>query len=280
MMLMNANADVTADAVRNAANYILGRVPKAPDVALMLGSGLGPLADEVEGAVRIPYKDIPGFPVSTAPGHAGVFTVGRLQGRDVIVMGGRFHYYEGYDMAAIAFPVRVMRSLGVRTLILTNASGGVNLAYKPGDLMVMTDHINMTGQNPLRGPNDQGLGPRFPDLSTLYDRELRARIDEAAQAAGVPVRHGVYAWMTGPSFETPAEIRMLRTLGADAVGMSTVPEAITARHCGMRVAGISCISNMAAGVLDQPITEDEVFEITQRVKGQFSALVRGLVARL
>ncbi len=251
-----------------------------PDLALMLGSGLGALADEVEDARRVAYADIPHFPLSTAPGHAGVLTVGKLAGRPVAVMGGRFHHYEGYGMADIAFPVRVLRRLGVSTLVLTNAAGGVNTAFTPGDLMIIDDHINMAGQSPLRGLNAESLGPRFPDLSRLWDERIRRLIAEVAEGLGMEMRRGIYAWMNGPSFETPAEIRMLRALGADAVGMSTVPEAVVAGHCGMRVAGISCISNMAAGVLDQPITEVEVFEITRKVRAKFSALVRGLVARL
>jgi len=266
--------------VKAAADYIRARATSAPRIALMLGSGLGGLADEVLEPVRIPYGDIPGFPVSTAPGHAGALTSGRLQGRDVIVMGGRFHYYEGYGMDSIAFPVRVMRELGVETLILTNAAGGVNASFRPGDLMIITDHINMTGQNPLRGANDDSLGPRFPDMGGLYDKRLNGILRKVAEENGIDHRSGVYAWMTGPSFETPAEIRMLRVLGADAVGMSTVPEAITARHCGIRVAGVSCISNMAAGVLDGPVTEDEVFETTRRVRAGFSSLVRGLLERI
>lgn len=266
--------------VRAAGEYIKSMMKTSPDTALMLGSGLGLLADEVSQAVRIPYADIPYFPVSTAPGHAGVMTLGRLQGRDVLVMGGRFHYYEGYEMESIAFPVRVMHELGVKNLVLTNAAGGVNLSFKPGNLMIISDHVNMTGQNPLRGPNDPSLGTRFPDVGNLYDKRLRSILLKVAQENGIDCRSGVYAWMTGPSFETPAEIRMLRTLGADAVGMSTVPEAITAHHCGIRVAGVSCISNMAAGVLDQKVTEEEVLEITQRVKGSFSALIRGFLERI
>jgi purine-nucleoside phosphorylase len=195
-------------------------------------------------------------------------------------MGGRFHYYEGYDMATIAFPIRVMKSLGVKTLILTNAAGGVNEQYQPGDLMIITDHLNMTGQNPLRGPNDEQLGPRFPDMSTLYNPELRRMLQEVAEEHNINYQNGVYAWMTGPSFETPAEIRMLRTLGADAIGMSTVPEAITAHHCGIKVAGVSCISNMAAGVLNQPITEEEVFEVAKLVRERFSTLIRRTLEKM
>lgn len=266
--------------VRAAGEYIRSIMKTRPDTALMLGSGLGRLADEVTEALRIPYGDIPFFPASTAPGHAGVMTLGRLQGRDVMVMGGRFHYYEGYDMDSISFPIRVMHEVGVETLVLTNAAGGVNLSFNPGTLMVINDHINMTGQNPLRGANDPSLGTRFPDMSGLYDPGLARVLLRVAKEEGIDCSSGVYAWMTGPSFETPAEIRMLRIIGADAVGMSTVPEAITAHHCGIKVVGVSCISNMAAGVLDQKVTEEEVFEITQRVKGSFSALIRGFLEHM
>ncbi|MFW6207986.1 MAG: purine-nucleoside phosphorylase [Spirochaetota bacterium] len=268
------------DKIQAAADYIRGKVKRIPRTALILGSGLGVLAEEVQDPVSIPYSEIPHFPVSTAPGHAGVFTAGTLEGQEVIVMGGRFHYYEGYDMDSIAFPIRVMKSLGVDTLLLTNAAGGVNEEYKPGDLMIITDHLNMVGQNPLRGPNDEQLGPRFPDLSTLYNPELSGMLEATAKENGIDYQKGVYAWMSGPSFETPAEIRMLRSIGADAVGMSTVPEAITAHHCGIRVAGVSCISNMAAGVLDQPITQEEVFEVAKLVRERFSLLIRQTLSRM
>ncbi len=266
--------------VQAAADYIRGKIKRIPEIALVLGSGLGILAEEVQDPVSVPYGEIPHFPVSTAPGHAGMCTAGSLQGQEVIVMGGRFHYYEGYDMETIAFPVRVMNSLGVKTLILTNAAGGIDTRYSPGDLMIMTDHINMTGQNPLRGPNDEEIGLRFPDLSTLYNPQLNELLESVAKESGINYQKGVYAWMPGPSFETPAEIRMLRTLGADAVGMSTVPEAITAHHCGIKVAGVSCISNMAAGVLDQPITQEEVFEVAKLVQERFSTLIRHTLQRV
>jgi len=266
--------------IQAAADYIRSKVKKIPRTALILGSGLGVLAEEVQDSVSIPYADIPHFPVSTAPGHAGVFTAGTLEGQEVIVMGGRFHFYEGYDMETIAFPIRVMKTIGVETLILTNAAGGVNEQYKPGDLMIITDHLNMVGQNPLRGPNDEQLGLRFPDLSTLYNPELSSILESTARENGIEYRKGVYAWTSGPSFETPVEIRMLRTMGADAVGMSTVPEAITAHHCGIRVAGVSCISNMAAGVLDQPITQEEVFEVAALVRDRFSTLIRQTLSKM
>jgi purine-nucleoside phosphorylase len=273
-------AEHAAARIAEAADYLRARMKGRPDTALMLGSGLGALADEVKNPVAIAYADIPHFPLSTAPGHAGVLTLGSLQGLQVLVMGGRFHYYEGYGQPDIAFAPRVMRALGIQNLILTNAAGGINESYKPGDLMLISDHINMTGQSPLRGLNDESLGPRFPDLSSLYDPWLSGLLVDTALERGLALKRGVYAWMAGPSFETPAEIRMLRAFGADAVGMSTVPEAIAARHCGLRVAGVSCISNMAAGILDQALSEAEVFEVTRRVRHEFSALIRGLLKRL
>jgi purine-nucleoside phosphorylase len=276
---MEASAGKAAH-VAAAADYLRARMKDRPDTALMLGSGLGALADEVEDPFAVAYADIPHFPLSTAPGHAGIMTIGSLQGLQVLVMGGRFHYYEGYGQADIAFAPRVMRALGIQNLILTNAAGGVNERFVPGDLMLIRDHLNMTGQSPLRGPADESLGPRFPDLSRLYDPWLSGLLQDAARELGLDLKRGVYAWMSGPSFETPAEIRMLRAFGADAVGMSTVPEAIAARHCGLRVAGVSCISNMAAGILEQALSEAEVFEVTRRVRHEFSALIRGLLKRL
>lgn len=263
--------------IEEAAAYLRARVGEVPKLALVLGSGLGGLADEVEEAVVVPYGEIPHFPVSTAPGHAGRLVAGRLAGRRVLVMQGRFHFYEGHPMERVAFPVRVFRALGVEKLFLTNAAGGANLGYAPGDFMVISDHINLTGQNPCIGPNDDSTGLRFFDMSKAYDPELRAIAHRAGKELGLELREGVYAWFTGPSFETPAEIRMARTLGADAVGMSTVPEVIAAVHCGLRVLGISCVTNMAAGILDQPITGDEVLEISARRRPEFSALVRRIV---
>ncbi len=260
--------------IEEASEYIQKRIKRSPKTALILGSGLGVLAEEVEDAVSISYGEIPHFPESTAPTHAGVFTAGTLEGEGVIAMSGRFHYYEGYDPATIAFPVWVMKRIGVETLILTNASGGINTGFNVGDLMIITDHLNMVGQNPLRGLNNDEIGPRFPDMSKLYSPELSDIIESVAEKNGIAYQKGVYAWMPGPSFETPAEIRMLRTLGADAVGMSTVPEAIAAAHAGMELAGISCVCNMAAGVFDRPITSEEVIEVAEKVKGRFSTLVR------
>jgi purine-nucleoside phosphorylase len=261
-----------------AAEFILSRTGEAPRMALVLGSGLGALAEELESPIAIPYAEIPGFPVSTAPGHAGRLVAGRLEGKRVLMMQGRFHHYEGHPMERIVFPVRTFRAMGVERLFLTNAAGGANPGFEPGDFMAISDHINLTGQNPCIGPNDEAMGLRFFDMTKAYSPALRAVAKEAARGLGIKLHEGVYAWFTGPSFETPAEIRMARTLGADAVGMSTVPEVIAAVHCGLEVLGISCITNLAAGILDQPISGAEVLEISARRRPEFSALVRRIVA--
>ena len=247
---------------------------------MILGSGLGDYAEALEDAVKLPYSEIPGFPRSTVAGHAGMWCCGTLYGKRVVMMQGRFHYYEGYGMKDVTLPVRVMQKIGVKTLIVTNAAGGVNLGYHPGELMVIGDIFSMTAQNPLIGPNLDAFGPRFPDMSCAFDKELRALAHECANEQGFALREGVYAQMTGPTYETPAEIRMLRTLGADAVGMSTVPEVIVARHGGMRVLGISCITNMAAGILDQPLNHAEVTETANRVKGQFRNLLDRIIEKM
>ncbi len=264
-------------AAREAAEVIKSRAGKSPEIGLILGSGLGVLGNDVENPVVIDYGDIPGFPESTVPGHEGRLVIGDLEGRRVLVMQGRFHYYEGYGFEQVTFPVRVMKMLGIDNLLVTNAAGGVNMAFKPADLMLITDHIKLFTDSPLRGRNIDELGPRFNDMSEAYSRELRDLAKEVAAAEQIDLRDGVYAFMGGPSFETPAEIRMLRTLGADAVGMSTVPEVITAVHAGMRVLGISCISNMAAGILPQPLNHEEVMETGELVREKFLALVRGIV---
>lgn len=260
-----------------SAKYIQQKIGKAPKIGLILGSGLGVLADDIEDRVIIPYEDIPSFPTSTVEGHAGQLVYGTLQGATVIAMQGRFHFYEGYTLDKVTFPVRVMKAIGVEKLIVTNAAGGINTTFKPGDLMIITDHINNMGQNPLIGPNDGELGVRFPDLSEAYNQKLQQLAFRAADRIGVPVKSGVYVANTGPSYETPAEIRMLRTWGGDAVGMSTVPEVIVARHSGMAILGISCISNMAAGILDQPLSHAEVIETTEKVKQSFLSLVKAVV---
>ncbi|XID94194.1 purine-nucleoside phosphorylase [Paenibacillaceae bacterium WGS1546] len=271
---------ISKTTIEEAAAFIRRTTDVRPDIGLILGSGLGVLGDELEDAVTIPYEDIPHFPVSTVEGHAGELLIGKLQGRSVMLMRGRFHMYEGYEPERTALPVRVMKALGVKTLLVTNAAGGVNLDYKPGNLMLISDHINLTGRNPLIGPNDNALGVRFPDMSEAYSARLRAIAKETAASLGFSVREGVYAGLLGPNYETPAEIRMLRAVGADAVGMSTVSEVIVARHSGIEVLGISCISNMAAGILDQPLSHEEVMETTELVKEQFLSLVLGLIPKM
>jgi len=266
--------------IREAASYISGKTSIRPEIGLILGSGLGVLADSIEDAVTIRYEEIPHFPVSTVEGHAGELLLGMLMGKPVLMMKGRFHMYEGYGPETVSFPVRVMKQLGIRTLIITNAAGGINASFTPGDLMLITDHINFMFRNPLIGPNDPEVGVRFPEMSEAYSRRLRAIARKAGEKEGIPLKEGVYLGLLGPSYETPAEIRMLRTLGADAVGMSTVPETIAARHAGIEVLGISCISNMAAGMLDTPLSHQEVVETGERVKETFIKLVRGIIAEL
>ncbi|QKS71025.1 purine-nucleoside phosphorylase [Paenalkalicoccus suaedae] len=253
---------------------------KKPTIGLILGSGLGVLGDEIEDATAIPYSDIPGFPTSTVAGHKGQLVIGSLEGKTVVAMQGRFHFYEGYPMELVTLPVRVMKAIGVEKLIVTNAAGGINESFKAGDLMLIRDHINQFGTNPLIGPNDDALGVRFPDMSQAYSKELFSLAKDVATENGVHVQEGVYVGTTGPSYETPAEVRMLRVLGGDAVGMSTVPEVVIARHSDIDVLGISCISNMAAGILDQPLTHDEVMETTEQVKADFLKLVKAIVHRM
>jgi purine-nucleoside phosphorylase len=266
--------------IGDAVDYIRGVTDQPVEIALVLGSGLGVLAERMERISVIPYGDIPNFPISTVEGHAGELIIGRAAGRPVVLMNGRFHLYEGYDAQTIAFPVRVMRALGARTLVVTNAAGGINTGFQPGDLMLIEDHINLTGKNPLIGPNDEQIGPRFPDMSEAYGRRLRELAQQAADEQGISLVRGVYAGLLGPSYETPAEIRMLRALGADAVGMSTVNEVIAARHAGMEVLGISCISNMAAGILPRPLSHREVMETAERVKEKFLSLVLAILPKL
>jgi purine-nucleoside phosphorylase len=263
--------------IQNAAGFLKEKYTNTPKVGLILGSGLGVLADEIENPVKIPYNEIPNFPISTVEGHAGQLVFGLLNGVEVIAMQGRFHFYEGYGMDKVTFPVRVMKELGVGMLIVTNAAGGVNESFEAGDLMIITDHINFMGTNPLIGPNDSKLGARFPDMSEPYSKELRGIAKEIAAQINLNVKEGVYFGNPGPVYETPAEVRMVRTLGGDAVGMSTVPEVIVARHSGMKVLGISCISNMASGILDQPLTHDEVIETTERVKANFLLYIKEIV---
>ena len=271
---------ITSAHIQEAAEYISSKTAIMPEIGLILGSGLGVLGDQLEQSVTIPYQDIPHFPISTVEGHAGELVIGRLSGRSVVLMRGRFHMYEGYGPELTAFPVRVMKALGAGSLLVTNAAGGINLSFASGNLMLISDHINLTGRNPLVGANDAELGPRFPDMSEAYSKRLRKIALEIAEGNGIPLQEGVYAGLMGPSYETPAEIRMLRVLGADAVGMSTVAEVIAARHAGIEVAGISCISNMASGILDQPLSHQEVMETTERVKSQFLGLVTAFIAKM
>ncbi|TQR46930.1 purine-nucleoside phosphorylase [Paenibacillus popilliae] len=268
---------ITHDHIQEAATYIQSKISETPEVGLILGSGLGVLADLVEQPVTIAYGDIPHFPVSTVEGHAGELLIGKIAGRTVAMMKGRFHMYEGYGPELTAFPVRVMKAIGVSKLLVTNAAGGINTSYKPGDLMLISDHLNMTGRNPLIGANDNRLGVRFPDMSQAYSPQLRQKAKDVAASQGVELQEGVYVGFLGPNYETPAEIRMLRVLGGDAVGMSTVSEVIVAQHAGMEVLGISCISNMAAGILDQPLSHDEVMETAELVRDQFLKLVIGII---
>jgi purine-nucleoside phosphorylase len=268
------------DRIEQTATHIRARCGAVPDTAVVLGSGLGDFADRLLDAVATPYGDLPHWPASTVIGHSGTLVIGNIGTRRVAALAGRAHLYEGHDLATVVFAVRVMGRLGVKQVILTNAAGGINTSFAQGALMIIDDHINLLGSNPLIGPNDERLGTRFPDMSEVYSSRLRGIADEAAAAVGVPVTHGVYVATQGPSYETPAEIRHFRTIGADAVGMSTVPEAIAARHMGLEVLGISCITNMAAGVLPGPLNHEEVMDTARRVRGSFIALLEGILARL
>lgn len=266
--------------LKQAKEFLQDRLKIKPTVGLILGSGLGVLADQMSQPIRVPYQDIPGFPTSTVAGHAGQLVAGELNGVAVVAMQGRFHYYEGYRLDSVTFPVRVMKAIGIEKLFVTNAAGGLNEAFKPGDLMLITDHINNTGQNPLIGPNDDQQGVRFPDMSTAYTPDLQKLARQVATELSIDLKEGVYVWNTGPTYETPAEVRMLQAVGGDAVGMSTVPEVIVARHVGLDVLGLSCISNMAAGILDEVLSHDEVIETTESVREIFIALVKAILTRL
>ncbi len=265
--------------LKEARDYINAKTGNLKIYAgLVLGSGLGDLADEIENKIIIPYKDIPNFPVSTVQGHAGRLVIGKLEGRVVLCMQGRFHFYEGWGMDQVVFPIQVMHMLGIERLILTNAAGCVNKNWEPGNLMLITDHLKLTThENPMRGKNEDELGLRFFDMSRAYDPELADVVRKVAKGLNIPLKEGVYMFFAGPSFETPAEIRAARLLGADAAGMSTVPEVIAAAHCGMRTVGISCMTNMAAGILDQPLNHTEVLETGIKVHNQFAALIKGIV---
>ncbi len=271
--------DKYTQAIEKATAYLREQGIEKPEIGLILGSGLGELANEAENAIAVPYEDIPEFPVSTVEGHAGQLVYGDLGGKKVLAMQGRFHYYEGYSMKEVTFPVRVMKALGVESLVVTNAAGGVNENFTPGDLMIITDHINMIGINPLHGPNNNAQGPRFTDMSNAYDKDYQAIIEKVANEQNIAVQKGVYMGLSGPTYETPAEVRMVRTLGGDAVGMSTVPEVIVANHAGLKVAGISCITNFAAG-MQENLNHDEVVETTTRVKETFKSLVKSVIAEM
>jgi purine-nucleoside phosphorylase len=268
------------ESVKEAADTIRSRVREVPPIGIVLGSGLGDFANALGGTVSVPYDQLPHWPASRVVGHEGKLVVGTARGRTIAALAGRCHFYEGHDLRTVTFAVRTLGLLGVKTLILTNAAGGVNTGFSQGALMVIDDHLNLMGNNPLVGANDDRFGPRFPDMTEVYSSRLRGIADRAGAAIGLLLPHGVYAGLMGPSYETPAEIRYLRTIGADAVGMSTVPEAIVARHMGMDVLGISCITNMAAGVLPQPLDHAEVMKTARRIRGQFIALLEGILEHL
>ena len=264
--------------IKEATNDILHHINVQPEIGIILGSGLGELADEMVDATVIDYVDIPHFPTSTVEGHAGKLVIGEFQGKRVVAMKGRFHYYEGYSMQEVTFPVRVMKGLGVKLLIVTNACGGINSAFKAGDLMIIKDHLNMTGDNPLIGENIDELGPRFPDMSNAYDAALQAFVEKTAEKLQIPVQNGVYAGIAGPSYMTPAELSMLRHFGADAVGMSTVPEVIVANHMGIKVIGIACITDMAIPEELEPLTHEQVVKTANRTKPMFIKLVKEVIS--
>ena len=278
---MITNANEYLDAANMAASYIKKNINGiVPETCIVLGSGLAPLASMCGIDVEIPYKDIPGFPVSTVPGHEGKLIIGKLEGKDVFLMSGRFHYYEGYDTSVCTFYVRVMSLLGVKTLFLTNAAGGILEGMQPAQLMAIEDHISFFCDSPLRGPNLDDFGVRFPDQSCVYDREYISLLDECASELGITLHHGVYAYTRGPQYETPSEIRILKMLGAGAVGMSTVPEAIVAVHSGIRVVAVSCVTNMAAGISKNSLTHEEVMENANKASNDSCSLVKKFVSKL
>ncbi len=272
--------DTLYERAEHAARTIRARWNEDARLALVLGSGLGAFADDIEDATSLPYTELPGFARSTVEGHAGRLVLGKVEGMPVVAMQGRFHYYEGYTFDEVTFPIRVLGLLGIKSIILTNAAGGMSNGFTQGSLMVISDHLNLIGANPLHGPNDERFGPRFPDMTEVYDRDYQDVMIKEARRLGHELRRGVYAALSGPSYETPAEIRMLRALGADAVGMSTVPEAIIARHMGIKVLGLSCITNLAAGILGTQINHAEVIETGERVRSTFTELLRGVIPKL
>ena len=270
----------TFEYYKKSADYILSKINFKPEVGLILGSALGTLADEIEDKVIIDYKDIPNFLISTVESHAGKLIIGKLNGKNIICMSGRFHYYEGYDFEQLAIPIRVFKLLGVKSVILTNAAGAINKEYKPGDIMIINDHIKLMGASPLRGTNISEFGSRFFDVSDMYTKELRELVKMCAEKLNIELKEGVYYFATGPQFETPAEIRAMRVLGGDTVGMSTVTEAITAAHCGMKVLGLSLVTNMAAGVLNQPITSEEVDEAGKGASCKLKKLLKEILTEI
>lgn len=261
------------DYLKETVDYIRKKITESVEIGIILGSALGSLAEVIEDKIIIDYKDIPNFPISTVENHAGKLIIGILNGKKIVCMSGRFHYYEGYEFEEMVIPIRVFKLLGVKTIILTNAAGGINEDYEPGDIMIIKDHINLSGDSPLRGKNIEEFGPRFVDLSEIYTKELRDKAKDVAKRINLGIKEGVYIYTKGPQFETPAEIKVYRSFGADAVGMSTVNESITAAHCNMRVLGLSLISNMAAGVLDKPITYEEVVQAGEKTKAIFKKLI-------
>ena len=268
------------DKIKMSVDYIKKKYSGDLDIAIVLGSGLGGLGEMIENSIEIPYKDIPGFPLSTVEGHKGQLIIGKLGDKNIIAMQGRFHYYEGYPLNQVVFPIRVILGLGIENLIVTNAAGGVDKNFVPGDLMLIEDHINFTGRNPLIGENLDELGPRFVDMTSAYDKELMKLAIKTAEDLDIELKKGVYMWFTGPTYETPAEIRLARILGASAVGMSTVPEVIVTRHEDVKVLGISCITNMAAGILDKPLNHEEVIETSLMVKNKFEKLIIEIIANM
>ena len=267
-------------ATMQSVQYIKNITDTIPEIGIILGSGLGELAEALEQKIVIKYSDVPNMPVSTVKGHAGQFVIGELEGKKVIIMQGRFHYYEGNSMGTLSLPVYIMKYLGVKNLIVTNAAGGVNTSFAPGDLMIIKDHINFAFKNPLIGGNEEEIGPRFPDMSSAYDKTLINIAKEVSNNLRLGAKEGVYLMMTGPCYETPAEIKMIRILGGDAVGMSTVPEVIAASHCSLKVLGISCITNMAAGILNKPLNHSEVVETSRKVKDKFKNFIINIVKKI
>lgn len=272
---MKNNLELIYERAKDAANYVKNQInsDELPNTGIILGSGLSGFENILKQKLEIKYSDIPGFMSSTAPGHAGKLILGNHEGKNLIIMSGRFHYYEGYSMQEITIPVKMMTLLGIKRLIITNACGGVNKNFKAGDLMLIEDHINLSGNNPLIGPNYDSIGPRFPDMTNMYSPVLIDKVAKEAAKQNIHLQRGVYAFMTGPSYETPAEVRMIRTLGGDACGMSSVPEAIVAKHAGIEIIGISCITNMAAGIIDKPLDGDDVIEAGKKSMKEFSKVV-------